>query len=127
MFRFGKRKQKEIWEEESRTSMGDIEAAQMIRNICNAAGTEAGDTAGFFHRSNIKKKKHDTERYENAKKRALEVAKTISDELLRDTAVRQILHLCMKADDIETASVLIGAIQTEKIREEVLKDYPALQ
>ena len=127
MFRFGKPKQKEIWEETPAASMGDIEAAKMIRNICNSAATSAESFAGFFSRPDVRKKKHDAERYDHAKKRALEVAKSMSDELLRDMAVRQIINLCLKANDVETASVLIRAIETEKIREEVLKEYPALR
>ena len=53
--------------------------------------------------------------------------KQISDELLRDTAVRQIVNLCMHANDLETAIVLIDAIQTKKIREEMLNEHPSLR
>ena len=65
--------------------------------------------------------------YDSAKKRALELAKHISDDLLRDAAVRQIVNLCMSANDVETAAVLIGAIQTEKIRAEMLNEHPSLR
>ncbi len=50
----------------------------------------------------------------------------VSDELLRDAAVRQIVELCMKAGNITTAQTLFRAIQSKSIRDEVLRDHPAL-
>jgi hypothetical protein len=50
----------------------------------------------------------------------------ISDDLLRDAAVRQIIDLCMKADDLARARILLRAIQAASIREGVLQEHPAL-
>jgi hypothetical protein len=127
MLWFGKRNQKEIWEEDNDEPFGDIEAAQKIRSICNLAAGSAEKLAGFAERPSAKKKKYEAGRYDGAKKRALELAGKMSDDLLRDTAVRQIVNLCVTANDLKTASVLIGAIQTEKIRQEVLDQHPALR
>jgi hypothetical protein len=51
----------------------------------------------------------------------------IADDLLRDSAVRQIISLCVKASDLRTARILFRAIQAASIREEVLQDHPILQ
>jgi hypothetical protein len=46
---------------------------------------------------------------------------------LRDAAVRQIVSLCVKADDLKTARILFRAIQAVSIREDVLNDHPVLR
>ena len=43
--------------------------------------------------------KPEVERYERAAKVAMEIAMKVSDDLLRDAAVRQIVELCLKAND----------------------------
>jgi hypothetical protein len=123
---FGERKQKEIWEEQNDGPVGDIETAHKIRNICKSAASSAAKIAAPAG-SNDKKMKYETERYDGAKKSALQLATKISDGLLRDAAVRQIVNLCIAANDLKTARVLIGAIQAEKIREEVLSEHPVLR
>jgi hypothetical protein len=40
--------------------------------------------------------------------------------------VRQIIDLCLTADDTRTARILFRAIQAPSIREEVLRDHPLL-
>ena len=56
----------------------------------------------------------------------METAMKIGDDLLRDTGVRQIIDLCLTADDVRTARILFRAIQAPSIREEVLRDHPLL-
>ena len=63
---------------------------------------------------------------ERAARAAMETAMKISDDLLRDTAVRQIMDLCLTADDVRTARILFRAIQAPSIREEALRDHPLL-
>ena len=41
----------------------------------------------------------------------------ISDELMRDASVRQIVDLCMSANNLKTARILFRAIQAPSIRE----------
>jgi hypothetical protein len=57
----------------------------------------------------------------------MKIAIKISDDLLRDSAVRQIVDLCLKANDLKTARILFRAIQAVSIREDVLNDYPILR
>jgi hypothetical protein len=125
MWWFSKDKRKEIWEEEIQWPIGDIEAAHRIRDICRSAADSAAKVAGAAERSD--KKESETERYERAAKVAMEIAIKISDDLLRDSSVRQIVNLCVTANDFKTAQILFRAIQAASIREDVLNDHPVLR
>jgi hypothetical protein len=123
---FNKTKQSEVWDEAIQWPIGDIEAAHKIREICRAAAGSAEKVGGSADRSH-KKIRPEVERYERAAKVAMEIAIKVSDDLLRDAAVRQIVELCLKANDAETARPLFRAIQAASIREEMLNDYPVLR
>jgi hypothetical protein len=144
MWWFHKGKRKEIWDDEVQWPIGDIEAAHRIRDICRSAADSA-ERAGCVVEDNNdndrngnddnkknndnKNKDHgrnryETDRYGCAAKAAMEIAIKISDQLLRDSSVRQIVDLCVKANDLRTARILFRVIQTTSIREDVLKDHP---
>jgi len=55
------------------------------------------------------------------------IAIKISDDLLRDSAVRQIVDLCLKANDLKTRGYCFARFQAVSIREDVLNDYPILR
>ena len=122
---FGKAKRKEIWDEPIEDSIGDIGTAQRIREICRSAADSAAKVGAATDRSH-RKLKRDVERYERAAKAAMEIAMKVSDELLRDAAVRQIVELVLKAGNMTTAQTLFRAIQSKSIRDDVLRDHPAL-
>ena len=126
MWRFSKNKQKEVWDVPLEGPIGDIEAAKKIRVICRAAADSA-HRVGDANDLSSKKIQRDVERYESAARAAMEIAMKVSDELMRDAAVRQIVELCMTANDVKTARPLFRAIQTMSIREEVRKNHPLLQ
>lgn len=130
MWRFKRAKHKEIWDEDIQWPIGDIQAAHRIRDICRSAvdsAEKAGNLAGRGDKKDNKKAKYDTERYGRAAKTAMEIAIKISDDLLRDSSVRQIVDLCVKANDLRKARILFRAIQAVSIREDVLKDHPVLR
>jgi hypothetical protein len=127
MWWFSKGKRKEIWDEDIQWPIGDIEAAHRIREICRSAADSAEKVGGFANRPDSKKNNYETERYQRAAKVAMEIAIKISDDLLRDSAVRQIVSLCVKANDLRTAQILLRAIQAVSIREDVLNDHPVLR
>ena len=127
MWWFDKGKPKEIWDEDIQWPIGDIEAAHRIRAICRSAADSAEKVAGFADRPDSKKNNQENERYERGAKVAMEIAIKISDDLLRDAAVRQIVSLCVKANDLKTARILFRAIQAVSIREDVLNDHPVLR
>ena len=117
----------EIWDESVEGPIGDIEAAHKIRDICRSAADSAEKVAGFAGQFDTPKKKYEAERYQHAAKRAMELAMKIADDLLRDSSVRQIVSLCLKANDLRTALILFRAIQAASIREEVLQEHPTLR
>jgi hypothetical protein len=123
---FNKTKQAEVWDEAIEWPLGDIEAAHRIREICRAATGSAEKIAGSADRSH-QKMTVEVERYERAAKAAMEIAIKISDDLLRDAAVRQIVELCVKANDTRTARPLFRAIQSKSIVADVLREHPSLR
>jgi hypothetical protein len=134
MWWFNKDERKEVWDEPIEWPIGDIEAAHRIREICRSAadsaeriGNLADGPVGKRKKSEIKKDQHAARRYQRASKVAMEIAMKISDDLLRDSAVREIVDLCLKANDVRKARPLFRAIQAASIRQEVLKEYPALE
>ncbi|WP_027555806.1 hypothetical protein [Bradyrhizobium sp. Cp5.3] len=119
---FARKQPGDIWDEAIAGPLGDIEAAERIRAICQAATTSAEAVGSSGARAD----KREGERYERAARAAMEIAMKISDGLMRDDAVSRIVGLCMKANDAKTARILSRAIQASWIREAVQRDYPAL-
>ena len=117
----------EVWDERIEGPIGDIEAAHRIRDICRSAADSAEKVAVFAGDFDNKKKKNESERYERAARAAMEIAMKITDDLLRDSSVRQIVGLCLKASDLRTARILFRAIQAASIREDVLQEHPILR
>jgi len=124
---FEKVKRKEIWEEELQWPIGDIEAAHKIRDICRSALDSAEKVGGLAGRPGGKNSTYEADRYERAAKTAMEIAIKMSDGLMRDSSVRQIVNLCLKANDLKTARILFRAIQSPSIKEELLNEYPVLR
>jgi hypothetical protein len=127
MWLFDKVKRKEIWEEELQWPIGDIEAAHKIRDICRSAADSAEKVGGVAGRSDSKNSQYESERYERAAKTAMEIAIKISDGLMRDSSVRQIVNLCLKANDLKTARILFRAIQSASIKQDLLNEHPVLR
>lgn len=117
---FARPRSADIWDEPVQGPIGDIEAADRIRNFC-AEARACAEAASASAQSGAR------ERYERAARAAMEIAMKISDDLMRDDAVRRIVDLCMKADDVKTAQILSRAIQASWVREAVQRDYPALE
>jgi hypothetical protein len=127
MWWFNQSKRQEIWDEAIQWPIGDIEAAHKIRDICRSAADSAEKVGSLAGRPDNKKNKYEADRYERAAKTAMEIAIKISDDLLRDSSVRQIVDLCVAANDLRTARILLRAIQAVSMKEEVLNDHPALR
>jgi len=106
---------------------GDLKAAHKILDICNSAAGSAEKVGRQAGGTETKTNRREVERYERAAKTAMEIAVTISNDLLRDSAVCQIVILCLRANSLKTALILFRAVQGEFIRNEMLKDHPALR
>ena len=124
---FGKDRPAEVWDQPIDGPLGDIEAAHRIRDICRSATDSAERVASFAGKPDSRKKKAEAERYQRAARAAMEIAMKIVDDLLRDAAVRQIIGLCLKANEQRTARILFRAIGAVSIREDVLQEYPILR
>ncbi len=122
---FRKTREPDVWEVAEPKPLGDIEAAQKIREICASAGSLAEKMAAGGRHAN-KDKATETERYQAAIKRALEIAMKISDDAMRDVSVGQIIGLCVTVDHMKTARILVRAIKSESTRLELIAGNPAL-
>jgi hypothetical protein len=124
---FNRGKPKELWDEIIQWPIDDLEAARRIRDICNSALGSAERVGRQVGGAETKVGMYETERYKRAAKAAMEIAIKISDDLLRDAALCQIVVLCAKANELRTAAILFRAIQAVSIKEDVLHNYPALR
>ena len=116
---------KKPWDD-IREPFGDLDAARTIRAICKAVASEP-PKPGRLARLRKLPAENPSEFSTQAAKTAMELAMKISDPLVRDSAVRQIIGLCIASHDVKAAQILTRAIQSESIRAEVLRDYPALR
>jgi hypothetical protein len=126
MWWFNKAGRKEIWDDPVEQPLGDIEAVQIVRTNCRDAADSA-EKLGRPEGRPAKKQQLERDRYERAAKAAMEIAMKMSDELMRDSAVREIVGLCMKAGNIKTARALYRAIHAGSIKAEVLNEHPTLE
>ncbi len=97
------------------------QALNKIMNMCSIAASSAESAGLNPHADETKAAK---QRFESAKRMSLQLAREITDVSRRDAALEQIVELCMKANDVQSATTLIKGIQTETIRERLLKEYP---
>jgi hypothetical protein len=100
---------------------GEAQALNRIINMCSVAAASA-ESAGLNPRAD--EAKGQRQRFESAKRMSLQLAKDITDVPCRDAALEHIVELCMKANDLETARILIVGIETRMIRERLLEEYP---
>jgi hypothetical protein len=109
----------EIWEKSEPRPDGDIEAARRIRAVCEAAAVSARKIAHFGRID-----PDEAERYQAARRHAIALARNVHDDLLHDTALRDIVSLCMKANDVETAAAMAREIRTELVRKAMASEHP---
>ena len=101
----------------------ESQALTKIANMCAVATASAESVAQSSHDDLAKGER---QRFESAKRMSLELAKTITDVSYRDSALHHIVELCIKANDIETARILVRGIQTGAIREQLLEEHPVI-
>jgi hypothetical protein len=123
---FGKDRPPDVWEVADEKPSGDIGAAHKIRDICAAAAAIVENMATLRGRKAEAEKNAEGERYQAAIRYAIEIAGKISDDAMRDVSVSRIIRLCVKANHLKTAKVLLRAIQSDKIRNELIAESPAL-
>ena len=115
----------DVWESDVQPE-GDIAAAQRIREICVAAASIVERMPTLRGRNVEAARTADAERCQAAIRRALEFAQRMTDDDMRDVSVSQIIRLSVKADLFKTARVLVRAVQSERVREELTAEIPVL-
>lgn len=97
---FNRANPEDVWDDPVEQPLGDIEAAQRIRAICHAA---TGDAENIGASNGHPRPSHqpERERYERAARVAMEIATKVSDGLVRDAAMREIVGLCMKGEQYQ--------------------------
>ena len=103
----------------------DEQTLSKIRNMC-AVGMISAGQEGLAQPVRTDVTKLQWLRFGSAKRMSLELAKTFSDADYRDAALQHVIELCMTANDLETAGILVQGIQSAPIREELVLKYPAL-
>jgi hypothetical protein len=99
----------------------EAQALTKIRNMCRVATPSAEIVAQSLYDDLAKSEK---QRFESAKRMSLELARNITDAACRDAALEHIVELCMKANDLETARILVRGIQDGMIRGRLVEEYP---
>ena len=99
----------------------EAQSLRKIKNICSIAMSSADRLAQSSHGDLAEGERR---RFESAKRISLELAKNITDVSYRDAALEHIVELCMAANDIDTARILVRGIQTGMIRERLLAEHP---
>jgi hypothetical protein len=116
----------DVWEVAADQPLGDIGAAQRIREICASAASIVEQMTATNGPKAEARKASEAERYQAAVKCALELARQISDDAMRDVSVGQIISLSVKAGHMKTARVLLRAIRSEKTQAELMASHPPL-
>ncbi len=103
----------------------DVDARTLarIRNICAVASKSVANAK--TSREHLASRETQ-QQFESAKRRSLEFAKTIVDASCLDSALHYIIELCMEANDIESAKILVRGIQSSAIREQLLEEHPVI-
>src|SRR5438270_13108246 len=102
-----------VWNGCISDSIDDLEAAKRIRRICEGAADIAKNVSDGTGGSS------EIVRYEQAAEAAMHMVLKISDDLVRDEAVRQLIELCVKANSLRTAEVLLRGIRADSIRQDL--------
>jgi hypothetical protein len=94
-----------------------------IRNMCAVVSASAESLSQTRYEDLAKGER---QRFESAKRMSLELAKNITNVSYRDSSLFYIIELCIKANDVETARILVRGIQTGAIREQLLEEHPVI-
>ena len=107
--------------------IGQFRCVRVAVTRAASSAEQVARLAGAGTKSDENKHKLEKSRYERAAKVAMEIAMKVADDLMRDAAVRDIVDLCLAANDLRTARILFRAIQAPSIRDMVLGDHPELR
>jgi hypothetical protein len=100
--------------------------AQALTKIINMCAVATASAVGVAQSSYEDLAKGERLRFESAKRMSLELAKNITNVSHRDIALQHVVELCMKANDTETARIIVRGIKSQMIREKLLEQHPVI-
>jgi hypothetical protein len=92
-----------------------------VRTLCQIYGSCAQVVGRESDDQGISK--YEKDQYERGRMEVLQITVKLTDELFRDSALRASLDFCMKARDLQFATMIAKAITTTTIQEKIVKDY----
>jgi hypothetical protein len=125
MFGWGKKRGQQSRSGGDDAPEGEAEKVVQVQMICKVASGSAETVAAAS--DDAEWLAHERERYEKHRAKALELAKTITDQFFRDAAVHNVIDLCMAAGDRDAAKALFGSVRTDMIQEKILEAHPTLR
>lgn len=105
---------------------GEVEKAVEVRRICEITRVWADSLWDEDSAIDDEMLQADRQRYARFKRKALELAESITDEFSYHAALDSIIRLCMKAKETDEAAALLEKITTDVIRRAIVEEFPKL-
>jgi hypothetical protein len=103
---------------------GEPNIVLQIRLLCDIGVLCAKNIRDGISDAEMRQKEQ--QRYQEKKFEAIQLARKLTDNFYRDTALRDIIELCMQAGDRNDAKTLLDAIQTDEIKTNTVELFPEL-
>jgi hypothetical protein len=94
-----------------------------VRTLCQLYGGSAENVGSGEFAADEEMGQYEVTRYEKGRKEALEIAIKLTDEFYRDAALHAALDYCMKAKDLQFATIIAKAITVDMIQEQIVEEY----
>jgi hypothetical protein len=94
-----------------------------VRTLCQIYGGSAENVGGGEFSDDEEISGYEKRRYEKGRKEALEIAIKLTDEFYRDAALHAAFDYCMKAKDLEFATIIAKAITVDMIQEKIAEEH----
>ncbi len=124
MFDWFKKKAVSVKEKSDQDPPGEAEKVLKIKMLCEMGKWSAANLGD----SSLDDEMLNYERgvYQKRKEAALELARELTDEFYRDSALHFIIDLCMVGKELDDAKKLLNVIEVDFIKEKILEAYPQL-
>ena len=93
------------------------------RTLCQLYTGSAENVGGGEFADDQNTHEYEKQRYIKGRKEVLEIAIKLTDEFYRDAALYAALDYCMKAKDLQFATVIAKAITVDMIQEKIVEDH----
>jgi hypothetical protein len=95
-----------------------------VRALCQLFGGSADNIGSDEFCNDEEMSGHEKRRYENGRKKILEIAIKLKDEFYRDTALHAAFDFCMRAKDLQFAVMIAKAISVDTIQKQIVDEHP---